>query len=49
MLQACADICTGSGPKSCGKCAQGYQMDTEHGCMVGKFLDIFYIIYLNTS
>lgn len=31
--KACADICTGSGPKACGKCAQGYQMDTEHGCM----------------
>jgi len=31
--KACADHCTGPGPKSCLKCAQGYEMHTEHGCM----------------
>jgi len=30
--KACADHCTGPGPKSCAKCAQGYEMHTEHGC-----------------
>jgi len=31
--KACADACQGPGPKSCAKCAQGYEMNTEHGCM----------------
>lgn len=30
--KACADVCSGPGPKSCAKCAAGYQMDAEHGC-----------------
>lgn len=31
--KACADHCSGPGPKSCLKCAMGYEMHTEHGCM----------------
>eukprot|EP00088_Acartia_fossae_P052868 TRINITY_DN5993_c0_g1_i10.p1 TRINITY_DN5993_c0_g1~~TRINITY_DN5993_c0_g1_i10.p1 ORF type:complete len:316 (-),score=52.64 TRINITY_DN5993_c0_g1_i10:965-1912(-) len=31
--KACADHCTGPGPKACAKCADGYQMNSEHGCM----------------
>jgi len=30
--KACADVCSGPGPKSCMKCTAGYQMDAEHGC-----------------
>ena len=39
--QACADHCTGPGPKSCAKCAQGYEMHTEHGCGV-SFNAVFF-------
>lgn len=31
--KACAAHCSGPGPKACAKCAEGYQMNTEHGCM----------------
>jgi len=31
--KACASHCTGSGPKACAKCKDGYEMNTEHGCM----------------
>jgi len=31
--KACASHCTGPGPKACAKCKEGYQMNTEHGCM----------------
>lgn len=31
--KACASHCTGPGPKSCAKCKEGYEMDSEHGCM----------------
>jgi len=31
--KACASHCTGSGPKACAKCKDGYEMNTEHGCL----------------
>ena len=38
-LQACEGHCTGSGPKSCTACKSGFNMNTEHGCLVsGPFV-----------
>ena len=38
-LQACEGHCTGSGPKSCTACKSGFNMNTEHGCLVsGSFV-----------
>ena len=46
LLQACEGHCTGSGPKSCAKCKAGYNMNTEHGCLVNCFLSVAYFIML---
>ena len=35
--KACAGYCSGPGPKACAKCEKGYEMNTEHGCMVRNF------------
>jgi len=31
--KSCSGHCSGPGPKACAKCAAGYNMHTEHGCM----------------
>lgn len=35
--KACAGYCSGPGPKACAKCEKGYEMNTEHGCMVSDY------------
>ncbi len=36
--KSCNGPCSGPGPKTCAKCADGYTMHVEHGCMVSKNL-----------
>ena len=46
--KACAGYCSGPGPKACAKCEKGYEMNTEHGCMVRMLAVLIIRLYHDT-